>query len=311
MLKRKIFVTREIPDSGLKLLKQKGYEVKISLFNRAIKKRELIKELKKGYDGLLCLLTDKIDIKVLEAGMPRLKVIANYAVGFDNVDVKSANMKKILVCNTPADVVNESVAEHVIALMFALAKRVVESDNFTRDGRYKGWQPDLFIGQNLMNKTLGIIGLGRIGKATARRAVGMDMKVVYADLNQNKSFEQQYKAKYCSQNELLKVSDFVSLNVPLLASTRHLISTSQLKKMKKTAFLINTSRGSVVDELALLKALIKGDIAGAGLDVFECEPLIDCNPRDHYELRKMNNVIMTPHTASATIEAREAMSIVL
>ena len=188
MLKRKIFVTREIPDSGLKLLKQKGYEVKISLFNRAIKKRELIKELKKGYDGLLCLLTDKIDIKVLEAGMPRLKVIANYAVGFDNVDVKSANMKKILVCNTPADVVNESVAEHVIALMFALAKRVVESDNFTRDGRYKGWQPDLFIGQNLMNKTLGIIGLGRIGKATARRAVGMDMKVVYADLNQNKSF---------------------------------------------------------------------------------------------------------------------------
>ena len=305
-----MFVTRQIPDAGLKLLKHAGYSVKISQTGRAIKHSDLIGELKTGYDALLCLLTDKIDGAVMDAGLPRLKVIANYAVGFDNVDLNAAKDRRLIITNTPSDVVNESVAEHVLSLIFSLAHRVVEADNFTRAGKYKGWQPDLFIGQNLMGKTLGIIGLGRIGKATVRRAVGMDMKVVYHDVVRDKQFEQQYRAKFLSQRELLKTADFVSLNVPLVPATRHLLSTAQFKLMKKTAFVINTSRGPVVDEMALLKALTKHEIAGAGLDVFECEPLIDCNPRDHYELRMMNNVIMTPHTASATVEARADMAVV-
>ncbi|PIR93598.1 D-glycerate dehydrogenase [Candidatus Falkowbacteria bacterium CG10_big_fil_rev_8_21_14_0_10_39_11] len=307
---KKVFVTRQIPDVGIKMLKQKGYQVKVSPYDRVIKKRELVRELKKGYDALFCLLTDKIDGKIMDVGLPRLKVIANYAVGFDNIDLNAAKERKLIITNTPSDQVNESVAEHVISLMFTLAHRVVEADNFTRAGKYKGWQPDLFIGQNLMNKTMGIIGLGRIGKATVRRAQGMDMTVIYHDLYRDREFEKKSKAKFVSKADLLKKSDFISLNVPLLDSTRHLMSTKEFKQMKKTAFIINTARGPVVDELALVKALTKGEIAGAGLDVYECEPLIDCNPRDHYELRKMNNVIMTPHTASATIEAREAMATV-
>ena len=309
-MKRKIFVTRKIPDEGIKMLLEKGFKVKVRKKNSVIAKEELVKELKNGYDALLCLLTDKIDGEVMDAGLPRLKIIANYAVGVDNIDVKAGLDRKILITNTPGPEITESVAEHTFALMLALARRIVESDRFTRAGKYKGWDPNLFLGTDVHNKTLGIVGLGKIGFAVAQRAVkGFKMKVLYHDVKRNEEFEKEYNGIYKENLEtLLKESDFVSVHVPLLPSTRHLISEQQLAAMKPTSFLINTSRGPVVDELALLKSLEAKKIAGAALDVFECEPSIDCVSTDHFNLKKMRNIVLTPHTASATVEARQAMS---
>lgn len=304
----KIFVTRDIPDHGIKLLKaRKGVQLRIYKENRAIPRQELLKQVK-GVDILLPLLTDKIDAQVMDAAGPKLKMIANYAVGFDNIDLKAAKERGIVVTNAAAPEVSESVAEHAIAMIFALAHRIVETDAWTRQGKYKGWGPKMFLGLDLKGKTLGIIGGGAIGSAIARRLKdGFDVNIVYTDIKRNEALE-AFGAKFLKQDQLLRQADFVSLHVPLLPSTHHLISTKELKLMKKTAFLINTARGPVVDELALVKALMRGEIAGAGLDVFECEPLIDCNPKDTYELRKLPNVVLTPHTASATIEARQAMS---
>lgn len=305
----KIFVTRDIPDHGLKLLKaRKGVQVSIYKENKAIPRGELLKRVK-GVDILLPLLTDKIDAGVMDAAGPKLKMIANYAVGFDNIDLKAAAARNIVVTNAAAPEVSESVAEHAIAMIFALAHRIVETDTWTRQGKYKGWGPKLFLGSDLKGKTLGLIGAGAIGSAIARRLRdGFDVEVVYTDIKRNEKLEAE-GAKFLKQDQLLRHADFVSLHVPLLPSTHHLISTKELKLMKKTAFLINTSRGPIVDEIALVKALLRGDIAGAGLDVYECEPLIDCNPKDTYELRKLPNVVLTPHTASATTEARQAMSV--
>lgn len=305
----KIFVTRDIPDHGLKLLKaRKGVQVSVYKENKAIPRGELLKRVK-GVDILLPLLTDKIDAGVMDAAGPKLKMIANYAVGFDNIDLKAAAARNIVVTNAAAPEVSESVAEHAIAMIFALAHRIVETDTWTRQGKYKGWGPKLFLGSDLKGKTLGLIGAGAIGSAIARRLRdGFDVNIVYTDIKRNEKLEAE-GAKFLKQDQLLRQADFVSLHVPLLPSTHHLISTKELKLMKKTAFLINTSRGPIVDEIALVKALLRGDIAGAGLDVYECEPLIDCNPKDTYELRKLPNVVLTPHTASATVEARQAMSV--
>jgi glyoxylate reductase len=304
----KIFVTRDIPDEGLKLLKaRKGLKLEMHTGDKAMSKKELLKSVK-GVDILLSLLTDKIDEAVMIAAGPQLKMIANYAVGFDNIDLKAAAKRNIVVTNAAAPEVSESVAEHAIAMIFALAHRLIETDSWTRKGKYTGWGPKLFLGTDLKGKTLGLIGAGAIGSAIAKRLKdGFEVKVVYTDIKRNPSLEAD-GAKFLKQDELLAQSDFVSLHVPLLPATHHLISTKELKLMKKTAFLINTSRGPVVDELALVKALTKGTIAGAGLDVYECEPLIDCEPNDLYELRKLSNVVLTPHTASATVEARQAMS---
>lgn len=291
------------------MLREKGYELKIREADSPISKKELITELKNGYDALLSLLTDKIDGEVMDAGLPQLKIIANYAVGFDNVDVEAGKKRNLLMTNTPGPEITESVAEHTFTLMIALARRLVEADKFTRTGNYKGWQPMLLLGTDLHHKTLGIVGLGRIGFAVAERAVkGFKMKVLYHDVKPNPDFENQFGGIYKPLEDLLKESDFVSLHVPLLPSTTHLISDAQFALMKPTAFLINTARGPVVDELALLKALRDKKIAGAGLDVFECEPSIDCVPSDHLDLKSFDNVILTPHTASASVEARQAMS---
>lgn len=305
----KIFVTRDIPDHGLKLLKaRKGLQVRIAKGDQAISRAELLRQVK-GVDVLLPLLTDRIDAEVMEAAGPKLKMIANYAVGFDNIDLAAAKARNITVSNAAAPEVSESVAEHAIALIFALTHRIVETDTWTRQGKYEGWGPKMFLGTDLVSKTLGIIGGGAIGSALAKRLKdGFGMNIVYTDIRHNNQLEKM-GARFLTQDALLRHADIVSLHVPLLPSTKHLISTKQLKLMKKTAHLINTSRGPVVDELALVKALMKGDIAGAGLDVYECEPLIDCKPDDIYELRKLPNVVLTPHTASATIEARQAMSV--
>jgi glyoxylate reductase len=305
----KIYVTRNIPDAGLKLLKEKGFELVINPVNEVHSKEELIAALKKEKpDAMLSLLTDKIDSEVLDAA-PQLKVIANYAVGFDNIDLEAAKRRNIPVTNTPSDMVSDSVAEHTFSLMLALAHRVVEADSFARSGRYKGWDPFLMTGTLLKGKTLGVIGLGRIGADVVKHSYGIGMKVAYYDTKPNPEFEKQYSARFLALDDLLKESDVVSLHVPLLPATRHLLSAKQFKLMKPTAIVVNTARGPVVDEKAILQALTDKAIAGFATDVFECEPSIDCDPYDHLELKAMPNVIMTPHIASATLEARQAMSL--
>ncbi|MFA5947192.1 MAG: D-glycerate dehydrogenase [Patescibacteria group bacterium] len=305
----KIFVTRDIPDEGLKMLRARAdIEVKVYEENKNIPVG-VLKANVKGVDIILALLTDKIDDSVMRAAGKQLKMIANYAVGFDNIDLEAAKKRGIMVTNARAPEVSETVAEHTIALIFALAHRIVETDDFTRAGKYKGWGPKMFLGVDIAGKTLGIIGGGAIGEALAKRMhSGFGVKIIYNDIKPNEKFEKEFGATFMEKDELLKHADFVSLHVPLLPSTRHLIGERELKLMKKTAYLLNTSRGPIVDEKALTVALAHGDIAGAGLDVYECEPLIDCDPTDTYELRKLPNVVLTPHTASASIEARQAMS---
>lgn len=307
---KSVFVTRRIHEAGIAMLKKAGYKVDIYNKDQIIDRKSLLRGVK-GRDAILSLLTDRIDAEVLNAAGPQLKIVANYAVGFDNVDLRAAAERHVVATNTPSDMVNEAVAEHTFALMLSLARRIPEADDFAKRGMYKGWSPTLLNGVDLYGKTLGLIGAGRIGSMVARRAVrGFDMKLLYSDMRPNEALEKEFGAKKVSQTALLKKADFVSLHVPLLPSTRHMISDKEFALMKKTTFLVNTARGPVVDEKALLKALKAKKIAGVGLDVFECEPAIDCDLRDNLELKAFANVILTPHIASATEEAREAMSIV-
>lgn len=299
----KIFITRQIPEAGIKLLKQKKYQMKISPHNRVLTKSELISYLKKDkYDALLCLLTDKIDAEIMDAAGKQLKIIANYAVGFDNIDLHVTQKRDIMVTNTPG-VLTETVAEHTFALILAIAHRVSEADRFVRAGKFDGWAPMLLLGNNVSKKTLGIVGLGRIGSVVASHAVkGFRMRVLYYDVRRDIKFEKEFGAQYRKLNVLLRDSDFVTIHVPLLPATRHLIDAKQLKMMKKTAYLINTSRGPIIDEKALCLALKNNVIKGAALDVFEFEPKVAAG------LDKLDNVILTPHIASATEETRSAMS---
>lgn len=300
MTKPKVFVTRKIPQSGIKLL-QKSCQVKIYPKDQVIPKKELLTEVKQC-DALLCLLTDKIDKEIIDAN-PKLKIISNYAIGFNNIDVAYATKKRIPVTNTPGRAIVDAVAEHTFALIFAVTKRIIEADQFMRAGKYKTWEPLLLLGMELVEKTIGIVGLGRIGSGVAQRAKAMGMKIVYYDVKRNADFEQEFNAHYVSLNDLLKSADVVSVHVPLLPTTKHLIGTKELSLMKKTAYLINTSRGPVIDEKALVQALKRKQIAGAGLDVYEFEPKLATG------LTRLQNVVLTPHIASATIEARSEMSI--
>lgn len=304
----RIFITRQIPSSGINALKAAGYKIDIYKEDKIIPRKELLKRVK-GCDALLSLLTDQIDAEVLDAAGPQLKVIANYAVGFDNIDLAAVKARRIPATNTPAPEVSETVAEHAVAMIFALAHRIVEADHFTRSGKYHGWQPNLLIGTDVIGKTLGVVGTGRIGTNLIRRmAEGFGIKILYTDLNPNAELEKSFHAKHVALNDLLKQSDFVSVHVPLLPSTKHLIGAKEFRVMKKTAYLINTSRGPIVDAHALVQALKAKRIAGAGLDVFECEPKFACDAKDSAYLQHAWNVILTPHTASATVEARQAMS---
>jgi lactate dehydrogenase-like 2-hydroxyacid dehydrogenase len=306
MSKQTVFVTRAFPGSGISLLKKAGFAVEVYEKDQIIPRRELLKRIK-GKDAVLSLLTDRVNEEFFAAAGPQLKIVANYAVGFDNIDLTAAKNRKVAVTNAPGDLISDSVAEHTFALMLAVTKRIVESDRYARTGKYQGWSPTLFLGMMLKGKTFAIIGSGRIGVETARRAAAMGMKIIYTDIKRNTGFEQDLGAKFMKQDALLKAADVVSLHVPLLPGTRHLISTKELKMMKKTAYLINTARGPVVDEKALNLALEKGEIAGAAIDVYECEPAIDCDLSDTHELRRLENVVLTPHTASAAIEARSQM----
>jgi len=297
----KVFVTRKIPQAGLDLLK--GVDFSVWEEDRVIP-REVLLERVKGVDAILSLLTDKIDGEVMDTAGPQLKLISNYAVGYDNIDVPAATQRKIFISNTPG-VLTEAVAEHAFALLLAIARRIPESDQFTRQGKYKGWEPELLLGTELQGKVLGVVGLGRIGSRVAEMAnKGMGMKVLYHDPKQDAEFEKEYSAVYkAGLDDLLKEADFVSIHVPLLPATRHLFNAEKLALMKKSAYLINTSRGPIVDEAALVEALKAGMIKGAALDVFENEPNLSPG------LAELPNVVLTPHTASATHEARGAMAV--
>ena len=298
MEKKKIFVTHVFLDKYLKELKEK-YEV-VVWQNKDISRKDLMKEVK-GVTGIISLLTEKIDSEVMDAAGPSLKVISNYAVGFDNIDVAEASKRGVCVTNTPG-VLTEAVAEEVIALTLTLFRRIVEGDRFVRSGKYKGWEPDLLLGTGLKDKIIGIVGLGRIGRWTARMAGALGMKVIYFNRHRDEEFEEEYDVAFHSLEQLLDMSDVVSLSVPLTPETKHMIGERELKLMKPTAILINTARGAIVDEGALITALKERWIAGAGLDVFEDEASIPA------ELRELPNTVLTPHTASATVEARLAMA---
>lgn len=306
-MKQNIFVTRHIPEPGISLLKKAGFQVEVYEKDQIIPRRQLLKRIK-GKDAVLSLLTDKVDEAFFKAVGDQLKIVANYAVGFNNIDLKAAKAHNVMITNTPGKLISYSVAEHTFALMMAVTKRIVESDKFARAGKYHGWSPTLFLGLMLKGKTLGIIGTGHIGTEVAIRARAMGMNIIYADLKKNMPLQKLTGAKFRTQTQLLKEADIVSLHVPLLKSTHHLIGSKELKQMKKSAYLINTSRGPVIDEKAMNIALEKGEIAGAAIDVFECEPAIDCDLSDTHELRKLDNIVLTPHTASAAIEARSEMA---
>lgn len=297
----KIFITRKIPDVGIQLLKDKKYDIVVSRFDRTLTSREIIKYAK-GVDALLCLLTDKINSEVMDGIGKQLKIIANYAVGVDNIDLEAAKSRGIMVSNTPG-ILTEAVVEHTVALLFTAVKRIAEADRFTRAGKFNGWEPMLFLGSGVSGKILGIIGLGRIGGEVAKRMRdGFNVRIIYYDQVRNEEIEKSLNIEYFDLETLLKMADFVSIHVPLLPSTRHLIGEQELKLMKPSAYLINTSRGPVVDEKALVEALKNKTIRGAALDVFEFEPKLSSG------LAKLNNVVLTPHIASATEETRGKMS---
>ncbi len=296
----KVFVSRKIPGETLKRLFDSGHEVHVSEFDRPLTSEEFL-EGARGCDAVLSLLSDKIDGEVIDAIGPQLKIVSNYAVGFDNIKVPELTEKGVVVANTPSDEVNESVAEHAWALMLALARRIVEADESTRRGAYKGWEPGIFLGVNMIGKTLGIVGMGRIGEMTARRAKGFSMRVLYNKRTPDPRAEAELGVEFADLDRLYAESDFISLHVPLTDETRHMINRDSIGKMKQGVIIVNTARGPVIDEGDLVDAIRAGKVGGAGLDVFDNEPNI--NP----ELVAMENVILTPHIASATWEARNKM----
>lgn len=302
MENKKIYICRKIDQAGLNRLNKVGsLKVEINEENQVLTKEELISKAK-GAEAIITLLTDKIDREVIDGIGKQLKIIANYAVGFDNIDVKAATERGIVVTNTP-EVMTQAVAEHAIALILACARRIVEGDKFVRSDRYKKWEPELLLGPEIAGKKIGIVGMGRIGESLAKIGYhGFGMKVLYHDLQRNEEIERNLQADYASLNTLLENSDFISLHVPLNKATHHLISHQEFKIMKKNAVLINTARGAVIDEKALTHALKEKEIFAAGIDVFEFEP------KPTKELYRLNNIILTPHIASATNEARAAMS---
>jgi glyoxylate reductase len=298
-----VFVTRGIPEEGVAVLRGAGHEVNVSEKDGVLTRDELLAALKaKPYDAVLCLLTDKIDSEVFDAA-PKAKIFANYAVGVDNVDIAEAKKRGIVVTNTP-DVLTDTVAEHTIALMLSVTSRIAEGDRFMRAGKYDGWAPMMLLGTDMKGKTLGLLGAGRIGQRVAAIAHhGLGMEIIYSDIKQNPDVETATGASYrASVDEVIAQADVVTVHVPLLDSTRHLINAERLAKMKKSAYLINTARGPIVDESALVEALKNETIKGAALDVFEKEPSLAPG------LAELENVVLTPHIASASFETRAAMA---
>ena len=295
----KVFVTRSVPDATLKSLREVGLEVDVYDSETPIPRDELL-ERAPGYDALLTLLSEKVDEELLGAAGPSLKIIANFAVGYNNIDVAACTARGVAVSNTP-DVLTDTTADHAMMLLLATARRAVEGDALVRSGAWRGWAPNQLLGLDVTGKVLGIVGMGRIGRAVAERAKGFKMKLLYHNRSRDVSAETELGVSYRDLRDLLKESDFVSVHAPLTDETHHLIGKAELGLMKRTAVLVNTSRGPLVDERALVRALREGQIWGAGLDVFEDEP--ELTPG----LSELQSVVLAPHTGSATTGTREAM----
>jgi glyoxylate reductase len=299
MKKPKVFVTRIIREKGLSQIEA---SCQADIWPEALPPdRETLIERVQGIDGLLCLLTDRIDAEVMDAAGPDLKVISNHAVGFDNIDVPAATARGIPVGNTPG-ILTDATADMTFALLLAAARRVVEAEKFLRAGQWKTWSPSMLLGMDVAGATLGIIGFGRIGKAVAIRATGFDMRILYYDPSVSPS-DPNLPAVSTDLDSLLRDSDFVSLHVPLTPETHHLVNASFLRKMKPDAVLVNTSRGGVVDQEALYQALKERRIFAAALDVTDPEPLPIDNP-----LLELGNCIILPHIASASVYSRDMMA---
>jgi glyoxylate reductase len=296
----KVYVTQRIPIDGIKVL-EKVAKVIGGKTKLPPSRQEIIRNIREC-DGILSFLTDKMDVEAMESA-PKLKVISNYAVGYDNIDTKAATERKIFVTNTPG-VLTETTADLAWSLLMAAGRRIVEADQYTRVGKWKTWEAELLLGQDIHHATLGIYGMGRIGSEMARRGHGFSMRILYHDQTRNKEVEKKFGAKYVNFETLLRESDFLSLHCPLTSETRHLISQKELSKMKHTAILINTARGAVVHQTALYQALKNKRIAGAGLDVFEKEPIDSQNP-----LLQLDNVVVLPHIGSASVKTRTKMAI--
>jgi glyoxylate reductase len=293
----KVLVTREIPEAGLRLLE--GFDVSV-LYERPPERGELL-EAARGASGILATATDKIDGEVMDAAGEGLKVVANMAVGYDNIDVKAAEERGVVVTNTPG-VLDETTADVAFMLMLAAARRLGEGERLLRAGRWEWWGPKQLRGLDVWGKKLGIVGMGRIGQAVARRARGFGMEVLYHNRSRKEDAEREIGARYLGLEDLLRESDFVSIHTPLTEETRHLIGERELDLMKPTAVLVNTSRGPVVDEGSLADALESGRIFAAGLDVYEEEPKV------HPKLLELDNVVLAPHIGSASMETRDRMA---
>lgn len=300
----KILVTQKVPAPAYPLLEAIG-DVEANMEEGVIWSYEELLRRGPGHDYIYCLLTDNIDAQFLEAcaaAHPRTRMIANMAVGFNNLDLATATRLGIAVSNTPG-VLSDTTADLAFALLMATARRIPEAERYLRAGKYTGWGPLLFCGADIHHATLGLVGAGRIGKIVTRRASGFDMRILYYDVyRMTPEEEAEYHATYLPLDELLGQADFISVHTPYMPSTHHLISEREFNLMKASAILINTARGPIVDEKALVKALQSGQIAGAGLDVFENEPAIEP------ELLTMENVILLPHIASASLQTRSKMA---
>jgi len=295
----RLFLTRRLPQTVMDFL-ESHFHLVCNPSNRVLSKEEIIAGAK-GCQALLCLLTDTIDAEVIDA-LPDLQVISNYAVGFDNIDLKAATRRNIPVCNTPG-VLTMATADLTWALILAVSRRIAEADRFVRSGSFQGWDPLLFLGRGLSGLTLGIAGMGRIGQAVAKRAQGFDQRILYTKRSPLSSRESIDRAEHVSLDVLLQESDIVSLHLPYSSEVHHLIDQRAFAAMKSDAILINTARGALVDEQALVVALTGGQIGGAGLDVYEYEPAV------HSGLLDLERVVLAPHIGSATQQAREHMGL--
>ena len=302
MERKKIFITRKINSIAVELLKN-YYDVILTNKTDSPTKNGMIKKVKNVY-GILCTLSEKIDSDIMDAAGSNLKVISTLSTGYEHIDIGEATKRGIYVTTT-GNILSEATADLTFGLILALSRKIVEGHLYVIDGKWqKGWAPDLFLGSNIYGSTLGILGLGNIGTAVAKRANGFNMNIIYTNRHKlSKSIENNLNVTYVTFDQLLKNSDFLSIHTSFDKDNFHLIDSIELKKMKKTSFLINTSRGSIINEISLIKALKNKWIAGAGLDVFEKEPL----PNQH-ELLKLKNVILLPHIGSATVQTRNQMS---
>jgi len=295
----KVAITDTIPVVGLERLSAL-FELCVNRQDRPLSREELL-DMVGDAAALVCMLSDSVDADLIDAGA-QLRVVANFAVGYNNIDVEHATQKGIVVTNTPG-VLTDATADLAWSLLMSIARRIVEGDRFVRSGTFQGWRPQLLLGSDVYGKTIGVVGLGRVGQAVARRALGFGMRVLYCGRTRlSQETERTYQAEHTDLSTLLRLSDFVTLHVPLTPLTYHLIGETELRMMKATACLVNTSRGPVVDEQALIEVLQENAIAGAAMDVYEKEPELSSG------LAALRNVVLTPHIGSATRETRDRMS---